>query len=96
MNDDLLEATFRRASAALDEAWQLVREERASRHRVDTLSNSLANPREAQLELTLSNARTVIQCDADRDALTSIARTLLDQGRISKDAFERLAQDFAC
>ena len=96
MTDEIVEAAFRRASAAIDEAWQLVREHNRVHRglRVETLSNSLAQPLEHQLEITLSKARTVIETDGDRQALAAVARAAQVQDLISETALLRLLKDY--
>jgi len=98
IDQDPIEIAFQRACAALDEAWQLVREHRRRPPppvvRVDTLSTSLARPQEHQLEITLSSARAVIKDDADRASLIAVARICQQVGAISDAARDRLIQDF--
>ncbi len=96
MTDDTVEAAFRRASAALDEAWELVREHRrlARGFRVETLSSSLASPLEHQLEITLSKARVIIENDGDRQALAAVARAAQVQDLISEAALARVLRDY--
>lgn len=96
MTDEIVEAAFRRASAAIDEAWQLVREHNRLHRgfRVETLSRSLAQPLEHQLEITLSKARTIIETDGDRQALAAVARAAQVQDLISETALLRLLKDY--
>lgn len=96
MSATALQDAFNRAMAAIDDAQRLVREMglHAPTYLVDTLSTSLAEPQEAQIEIALSKARFDIQNDGDRATLIRLARGFQKDGLITEDARDRLIQDF--
>ncbi len=94
MTDRISEA-FARVVSGLDDLMIAVAEERrVAPLQMDTLSSSLADPRSSQIEMALSNAQVVIQCEADKTSLIAVARACCTQGLVDAAARDRLIAEY--
>jgi hypothetical protein len=99
MTDDLaIDSAFRRVIETVDNEWSLLRSGRRAdslRPRLDTLSESLADPFEKNRieEMLLRTFGTAETMD-DRLAVLTLAGAAHVQGLINADALERLTQEF--
>jgi hypothetical protein len=95
MSDDPVEAAFRRASAALDEAWQTVRDVRqfGEPSLIETLSSNLADPNGLDVALMLCRLIPTLSSDRDRIALQIIARSCFGDALLTEAAYHRIVKD---
>jgi hypothetical protein len=90
---DFIEAAFRRASAALDELWQLYRERKLfAAPLVDTLSNNLADPNYLDVYVMIHRMLPVTSA-RERAALQCIARACFGDALITEVSYARLLKE---
>ena len=83
---------FTHAVAAIEDAWERVREtyQHQPRPRVDTLSTSLSDPQAHAVELVLNSAAYAITGASHRDAVVSVVLACHAMGLISQTVSDRL------